>query len=371
MQYRLLKALALAVFACAIVAGPASAAPSWAPASSATIHPGVQTFTDWCPVHRQLRLLRRVERLPRPGRPLLGHRHGDRDQRLRQRLAAARHRGRHRRQQARHPRLQLVADDAVQGRDRTPTPARSTTSRWSRSIRPTSAASTRRSRSGAARPASTAAARPPATPSSATATPSCAAASPSSAPSRARASATTATAGATRSTRSRPASPATPARPSSTPAARRSASSARWPSRRWPAATASATSPRSSPTRTAPAASASRWPTAPRPSRARCSRSSNVPRSERSRARTRHTGRPATAAPSSLWSALRLRRCAAQRKRHHRGEGVSGGRGARGAATALVPELLRIRPGNRTQSGAVRAEDDRRAAAPGHTPFPR
>ena len=45
MQYRVLKALALAVFACAIVAGPASAAPSWAPASSATIHPGVQTFT--------------------------------------------------------------------------------------------------------------------------------------------------------------------------------------------------------------------------------------------------------------------------------------------------------------------------------------
>src|SRR3954463_8599184 len=45
MQYRFSKALALAVFACAIVAGPASAAPSWAPASSATIHPGVQTFT--------------------------------------------------------------------------------------------------------------------------------------------------------------------------------------------------------------------------------------------------------------------------------------------------------------------------------------
>ena len=46
MQSRLLKALALAVFACAIVAGPASAAPTWAPASSATIHPGVQTFTN-------------------------------------------------------------------------------------------------------------------------------------------------------------------------------------------------------------------------------------------------------------------------------------------------------------------------------------
>ena len=46
MQSRLLTALALAVLACAIVAGPASAAPTWAPASSATIHPGVQTFTD-------------------------------------------------------------------------------------------------------------------------------------------------------------------------------------------------------------------------------------------------------------------------------------------------------------------------------------
>src|SRR5204862_5627222 len=37
--------LALAVLVCAIVAGPAPAAPNWAPASSATIHPGVQTFT--------------------------------------------------------------------------------------------------------------------------------------------------------------------------------------------------------------------------------------------------------------------------------------------------------------------------------------
>src|SRR3954447_5459358 len=46
MQSRLLMALALAVLACAIVAGPASAAPTWAPASSATIHPGVMTFTD-------------------------------------------------------------------------------------------------------------------------------------------------------------------------------------------------------------------------------------------------------------------------------------------------------------------------------------
>jgi hypothetical protein len=46
MQSRLLSALALALCACAVGAAPASAAPSWAPASSAAIHPGVQTFTD-------------------------------------------------------------------------------------------------------------------------------------------------------------------------------------------------------------------------------------------------------------------------------------------------------------------------------------
>jgi hypothetical protein len=46
MQHRLLLATALAILACALVAGSAAAAPSWAPASSATIHPGVQTFTD-------------------------------------------------------------------------------------------------------------------------------------------------------------------------------------------------------------------------------------------------------------------------------------------------------------------------------------
>jgi hypothetical protein len=46
MQSRLLRALALAICTCALAATPASAAPSWAPASSAAIHPGVQTFTD-------------------------------------------------------------------------------------------------------------------------------------------------------------------------------------------------------------------------------------------------------------------------------------------------------------------------------------
>ena len=56
-----------------------------------------------------------------------------------QRLAADRHARRHRRQQARHHGLQLVADHAVQGRDRRRHLRRTTTSRWSRSIRPTSA----------------------------------------------------------------------------------------------------------------------------------------------------------------------------------------------------------------------------------------
>jgi hypothetical protein len=38
--------VATVVAAALVVAGPAAAAPTWAPAASATIHPGVQTFTD-------------------------------------------------------------------------------------------------------------------------------------------------------------------------------------------------------------------------------------------------------------------------------------------------------------------------------------
>jgi hypothetical protein len=43
---RLLPVLAVALAACAVGAACASAAPTWAPAASAPIHPGVQTFTD-------------------------------------------------------------------------------------------------------------------------------------------------------------------------------------------------------------------------------------------------------------------------------------------------------------------------------------
>jgi hypothetical protein len=46
MHHRLLTATALMILACALAAGPAAAARTWAPASSAAIHPGVQTFTD-------------------------------------------------------------------------------------------------------------------------------------------------------------------------------------------------------------------------------------------------------------------------------------------------------------------------------------
>ena len=45
---RALKAavIGLVVAGALVVAGPAGAAPSWAPAATATVHPGVQTYTE-------------------------------------------------------------------------------------------------------------------------------------------------------------------------------------------------------------------------------------------------------------------------------------------------------------------------------------
>src|SRR5436190_21856830 len=43
---RVLVAAIAAALAIAVLPGVASATPTWAPASSAAIHPGVQTFTD-------------------------------------------------------------------------------------------------------------------------------------------------------------------------------------------------------------------------------------------------------------------------------------------------------------------------------------
>ena len=71
-----------------------------------------------CPVHLEFRLHAGIRGVPRPGRALFRHRRRDRDQRLRQRLAAGRHTGRDRRRQpSRDDGLQLVADDAGEGRD--------------------------------------------------------------------------------------------------------------------------------------------------------------------------------------------------------------------------------------------------------------
>ena len=46
MHRRSLALLVCVLVACAIAPAAASAAPTWAPASSATVHPGVMTFTD-------------------------------------------------------------------------------------------------------------------------------------------------------------------------------------------------------------------------------------------------------------------------------------------------------------------------------------
>src|SRR3954451_11769369 len=46
MKKHLVAAVCVAALAGALLPGGASAAPTWAPASSAAVHPGVQTFTD-------------------------------------------------------------------------------------------------------------------------------------------------------------------------------------------------------------------------------------------------------------------------------------------------------------------------------------
>ena len=85
--------LSLAVLVCAlaIAAVAPAAASAWAPAVERG-HPSWRPdLHRRRPVHRELRLHRRVQHLHRPGRALLRHRRLDRDQRLRLRLAAGRH----------------------------------------------------------------------------------------------------------------------------------------------------------------------------------------------------------------------------------------------------------------------------------------
>ena len=63
-----------AVSALAIAASLPAAAGAWAPAATATVHPGVQTFTAGAPVHRELHLHRLRRHLHRAGRALQQHR---------------------------------------------------------------------------------------------------------------------------------------------------------------------------------------------------------------------------------------------------------------------------------------------------------
>ena len=171
------RSLAVAVCAAASLLGlllvsptTADADPTWAPAETATIHPGADGHLGW-PVHGQLRVLHRHRRLPRPGGPLLEHR-PDRHRRLLGGLPAARHPGRDRgRQPTRDPGLQLVAHHAGRQGSATPTPAPSTTWPWCASTPPTSARSTPPCRSGAGRTRSTPTGRPRASGSTPTATP--------------------------------------------------------------------------------------------------------------------------------------------------------------------------------------------------------
>ena len=77
----MLKALALAVFAWRR-GGSGLGAPTWAPASSATVHPGVQTFTDGAQCTANFVFSDGAERVHRPGRALLRHRRQHDDRRL-------------------------------------------------------------------------------------------------------------------------------------------------------------------------------------------------------------------------------------------------------------------------------------------------
>ena len=96
-----------------------AAAGAWAPAATATIHPGVQTFTAGGQCTANFIYTDSARHLHRPGRALRQHRCGHRHRRLPGGHAAARHPGRgHRRQPARHARLQLLGDDAGERRER-------------------------------------------------------------------------------------------------------------------------------------------------------------------------------------------------------------------------------------------------------------
>ena len=67
---------------------PASAVPTWAPAGTATIHPGVMTFTGGGQCTANFVFVSGAGRLHRSGRALLRYGSRHRHQRLHRRLAA-------------------------------------------------------------------------------------------------------------------------------------------------------------------------------------------------------------------------------------------------------------------------------------------
>ena len=114
--------LVAAIAATLAIAAPAAAEPTWAPAASAPVHPGVQTSPTAASARRTSSSSTRANDVYIGQAAHCTSTGGSTEhQRLRHRLAAARHarRGR-RRQQARHARLQLLAGDA--GRRARPTP---------------------------------------------------------------------------------------------------------------------------------------------------------------------------------------------------------------------------------------------------------
>ena len=152
---------AVAISAAGVSSSASAATPSWAFESTATLHPGVMAYTAGAQCTANFvytdgaatctSATRRTA--PAPARPptptgadtVAAARHTGHLQPRRER-SSARARGRHR-----HPGLLVVAGDAEGRRDRRRTPAPTTTSRWSRSTRPTSRTSTPPSRSSAAR----------------------------------------------------------------------------------------------------------------------------------------------------------------------------------------------------------------------------
>ncbi len=103
-----------------VAAVPPSVASAWAPAGQATVHPGVQVFTEGAQCTVQLRLRGRRRRST-SARPRTAREPAGRPKPTA--AAAARCRSARpvegdRRQQTRHARLQLVADDAGKRRDR-------------------------------------------------------------------------------------------------------------------------------------------------------------------------------------------------------------------------------------------------------------